>query len=74
MACMERLSFLITPEYRLLLIGAGFILLALLSVFFGVCPSRSGRSYRAKNQKSFWFDVSIYFLFGVFFWVKFLYQ
>jgi hypothetical protein len=71
---MDRLSFLITPEYRSFLIGTGFFLLALLSAYFGVCPGRGGRIYRAKEPKSFWFGVSIYFLGGVFFWIRFWYQ
>jgi hypothetical protein len=74
MVDMDRLSFLITPEYRFFLIGVAFFLLALLSVYFGVCPGRGGSAYRAKDPKSFWFGVSIYFLAGVFFWMRFWYQ
>jgi hypothetical protein len=62
MAGMDRLSFLFTPGYRSFLIGTVFILLALFSAYFGVCPGRGGPAYRAKDQKSFWFGVSIYFL------------
>jgi hypothetical protein len=71
---MDRLLFLLTPEYRLFLIGAAFFLLALLSVYFGACPGRGGPAYRAKDPKSFWFGVSIYFLAGVIFWMKFWYE
>ncbi len=74
MAGMDRLSFLITPEYRPFLIGAGFFLVALLSAYFGVCPGRGCLTYRAKDPKSFWFGVSIYFFAGVLFWIEFRYQ
>jgi hypothetical protein len=74
MAGMDRLSFLFTPEYSSFLIGAVFILLALFSAYFGVCPGRGGCTYRAKDPKSFWFGVSIYLLGGVFFWIRFWYQ
>jgi len=74
MAGMDRMSFLITPEYSLFLIGAVFILLALASVYFGACPGRGGCTYRAKNPKSFWIGVSLYFLFGVYCWIVFLNQ
>jgi hypothetical protein len=71
---MDRLSFLITPEYKLFWIGAGFFLLALGSAYFGVCPGRGCRIYRSREPKSFWFGVSAYFLGGVLFWIGFWYQ
>jgi hypothetical protein len=74
MAGMDRLSFLIKPEYGSFLGGAFLILVALLSAYFGVCPGRYGRTYRAKDPKSFWFGVSIYLLFGVLLWINFWHQ
>jgi hypothetical protein len=71
---MGRLSSLFTDEYAALWIGAGFILLALGSVYFGVCPGRGYRVYRSKEPKTFWVSVSIYFLGGVLFWIAFLSQ
>jgi hypothetical protein len=71
---MDRLSILLTPEYRSFLIGAGFFLLAVLSAYFDACPGRGGIAYRAKDPKSFWFGVSIYFLAGAYFWIRFMYQ
>jgi hypothetical protein len=74
MLAMDRFSFLITPEYRSFLIGAGFILLALASVFFGAVPGRGRCTYRDKEPKSFWLGVAIYFLTGTLFWVRFWYR
>lgn len=61
-------------EYNSFIIGVGFILLSLGSVYFGVCPGRGGRAYRDKEPKSFWFGVVIYFLAGILFLAHFLYQ
>jgi hypothetical protein len=74
MAAMDRLSSLFTREYTLFWLGAGCILLALGSIYFGVAPGEGSRTYRAKNPKTFWFSVSIYLLAGVLFWMKFLYS
>ena len=74
MAAVDHLASLFTQEYALFWAGAVFILLAFGSVFWGVCPGRGGATYRTKEPKLFWFGVSIYFLVGVFFWIKFLYQ
>jgi hypothetical protein len=71
---MNHLSRLFTREYELLWIGAVFILLSGGSVYFGVCPGRGSRAYRSKEPKAFWFGVIIYFLAGVFFWIRFFYQ
>jgi hypothetical protein len=71
MVCMDRLSFLITPEYSYFVVGCVFILAAMFSVYFGVCPGRWGSTYRDKDPKTFWFAVAIYFVFGIFFWICF---
>ena len=71
---MDRLSYVFTQEYWFFWLGAGFILLSLGSVYFGVCPGRGGRAYRSKEPKTFWFGVIIYFLAGVLFWIRFLHQ
>jgi len=69
---MDRVASIFTDKF--FLIGAGFIVLSLGSVCFGVCPGRGGRAYRSKEPGTFWFGVIIYFLAGVLFWVRFLYQ
>ena len=61
-------------QYNLFIIGAGFLLLALGSAYFGVCPGKGGRTYRDQEPKSFWFSVAIYLLAGILFWVRFWYQ
>lgn len=69
---MDRLAGIFTDKFFLL--GAAFILLSLGSVYFGVCPGRGGRAYRSKEPKTFWFGVLIYFLAGVFFWIRVIYR
>jgi len=71
---MARLAFLITPEYMYFWIGAVFILLALGSAYFGVCPGKGCLTYRSKEPKSFWFGVAVYFLGGILFWIRFWLQ
>jgi hypothetical protein len=67
---MDRLADLIFRP--LLLIGIGFILLAVISVCTGVALGRGGPTYRAKDPKTFWWIVLIYFLGGVYFIGDFL--
>ena len=73
-AFMDRLSRLLTPEYSDFLLGAVFLLWAILSAFFGACPGRGAIVYRAKNPKEFWISVSILSVLGAFFWLRFATQ
>ena len=72
---MDRFSFLLDMPYRLFLLGAFFLLVAMIETDTGKTPTRGqGLVRRSEDPKTFWFIVAVTYLAGIYLIVEFLRQ
>jgi hypothetical protein len=64
---MDHYSYLIDRQHRFPLIGIVLLLLAVVFTLTGETVERyHGMVYRAEEPKRFWWDVSLFYLGGIF--------